>query len=458
VSAFKKISENAGKIRERLGQIHESTMKWLRANITWPIVSFWFISLIPFFLEKGHALLGKFWSECNPHQAEYGSVYMGVRGFLRGLDPFLHEPDNVRLVTFSVSNEGRFLMANVCETRAFAARLLRKIASVQPSAIVVDWYNLPESCEPDDPRTKDWVDAVTSVVSGRVPNPEGGSFRKVPVITARSTLHPDDLRRDEYLARPDLLDQTGAEFGAIRLDDCEEDRIPFKWYVHPRPDAPAKSLETLSLMAVRRSNHPSIISELRPFIEHENRPYVSLFNEQDFMPLPAIDLICDKRPVHPSGYKVCAADEGDREKLESLGSKIVVLADVSTREDFHRTAVGELPGAVLHANYIEAMVTKRYMRPVNPWLQLVLSIIWFGTVEWVFVRYTHRPWAALFWSLIVVAVFILLFFLVFVRVFGLSFVLLPPSLLLLFIRTCYALGERRGAVIHVQGNTSIATT
>ena len=424
---------------------------WIRQHVTWPIAGFWLIALTPFFIENGQQLFSKLWlGKCDPHHTEAGQVYLSARTAARWVNPFLNDPDNVRLATFSVRDEGSFVMGNLCETREFTARLLRRIVAAQPAVIVIDWYNLPDRCEENDQRTKHLIDAVQDVVTGRVPiaAPAQGFFGKVPLIAARSTYRTSDLPEGEYIGRKDVLDKTSAQFATIRLDDCEEDRIPFKWKVRPAPDQPAHDLETLGLAAVRAANQSGAVRGLSSFIEHENRPYVSfLFPERAFPAVPAIDLLCDKRPEYPKDYRGCAEPPQDDPKLAALYKKIVILADVSTREDMHGTTIGELPGAILHANYIEAMINKAYLRPLNPWIQLIVSLIWFGAIEWIFVHYTatHRPLYALAVSLLVSGGFILIFFFIFVQFGGLNFVLLPPSLVLIFIRTCYALGEQRAA-------------
>jgi hypothetical protein len=428
-----------------------ATKAWVKQHLTGPILGFWVIALIPFIIENSNHLLSQLTGgECDPHRHEAGSFYPWARRFAGARNPFLKKPDNVRLVAYSVRNEGPFVMGNFCETREFTSHVLRKLVSWEPAVIVIDWYNLSERCKKDDKGTQDLIKAVDDVTKGRVtkPDPKDGSFNPVPVIAARSTYREDRLPQGEYIGRKDVLDGH-AQFASIRLDDCEEDRIPFRWKVRAEPDQAAELLDTISLAAVRAANQPGAIEDLAPFIQHENRPYVSLFPENEFPGVAAIDVLCEERPKDSADYTNCKERRpGDptltdlsKKKKIVLRNKIVILADVSTREDLHGTFIGELPGAVLHANYIEAMINKNYLRPVHPLIQLIVSLIWFLAIEWVFVQFAHRPLYALSAALAVIAVFIVIFFFLFVQISGLNFVLLPPSLLLVFIRTCYALGE-----------------
>ncbi|MGH9957400.1 MAG: hypothetical protein ACREBC_09755, partial [Pyrinomonadaceae bacterium] len=78
--------------------------------------------------------------------------------------------------------------------------------------------------------------------------------------------------------------------------------------------------------------------------------------------------------------------------------------------DRHETVVGNLPGMVLHANYIEALLDERYFKPI-PWLDYIFGFLLFYVIELIW--YHHAPWRALLWGLAVITgAFVLLSLLV----------------------------------------------
>ena len=387
-------------------------------------------------------------------------MYQRARAWTQKLDPFAPSPDNVVLVTYSTRYEGRYLMGNYCALRAFTARVLERLASVSPSAIVIDWSNDPASCPSDDAGTKDLINAAQRVTAGEVQDAKGHSFPAVPVITARATwdrawferyaaenalrVDPGAMGEDDFVGQPDVLDGSHADFGLIRLD-CESDRIPLHWNFYASPQdvgKPPRPAETMSVLAVRLSNHGSAIGRprLQRLMRDEVNPYASLFAEKEFSEVHALDLVCNERPDDVSKYGGCKG--GKPEELKKLRTKIALLGDVSGREDFHRTPIGDVPGALLQANYIEYLINGQYMKPVSWSIQLLISIAWFAAIEYIFSKYTHQPLYALSLSLAAIVLGIFVFFFIAVRLLGYHLVLLPPSLLLICIRACYALGER----------------
>jgi hypothetical protein len=431
----------------------------ISSRINWAIAGFWTIALIPFFLENASPIMSSFSSECHPDREEPGSMYQRVRSWTQKLDPFAPSPDNVVLVTYSARYEGRYLMGNYCVLRAFTARVLERLASVSPSAIAIDWSNDPTSCPSDDQGTGELKDAVRRVITGEVQDGKGHSFPAVPIIAARATFDKAEFERyaedashvnlqamgeDDFIGQPDVLDGSGADFGLIRLD-CESDRIPLRWnfYASPRDvGKPPKPADTMGLLAVRRSNHEAATRRprLRKLMREDVNPYVSLFAEGEFQEVHAMDIVCNERPNEAAKFSGCK--EGKQQELNKVRTKIALLADVSGREDFHRTPIGDVPGALLHANYIEYLINGQYTKPVSWALQLLISIGWFAAIEFIFSKYTRRPLNALLLSLAAIILGIFVFFFIAVRLLGYHLVLLPPSLLLICIRVCYALGER----------------
>jgi hypothetical protein len=423
-----------------------------RYRFDFAIIAFWVFALVPFFLENSAEL---FTDPQNGRSADY-DVFKSV---YKRSETLLHRamrqvPSNVSLVTLSITAEGRYLTRNFCAARAFTARLIDQVAAAGPSAIVIDWANDVTTCEENDAGTAQLRAAVTRAARRQPP---------VPVITARSAWddrefrseHPDDFRKlpsgvlhdDLFIARPDVLDGTPAVFGSKRLDS-DLRKVPLSWQIYDSFDAARdrkapRPVDTLAVRAVELSNRREILQS-RQFLSFKNsnmNPFVELFPMSEFPSTNAIDLICEERPTPRSDYVHCKPGSRTAAQAALLRSKIVLLADISSTSDIFQTPIGALPGAFLHASYIEGLLGGRFFKPVPFWLQIAVSLIWFLAIEVCFLC-VDNPLLALFSALAVVSVFLLFFYYVITALTGYYFVLLPPSLLLILVRTCYALGER----------------
>lgn len=450
----------AGRVVAALDSWVQKARSFQRPTITWPIAAFWIFSLIPFFVENWHEAAGYFSNACRADSEQSVSVYDAARRALLNLDPFSVEPSDIVLVTYS-SYEGRYILANVCVQRAFTAGVLKAIAASSPSVIAIDWTNNPASCPDGDASTVLLRNAVTKVINGQIENPRGGQYAPVPVVSARRTWNRQDLMAEpnaeyraalavlkpgEQIARPDVLDGTGANFGLIRLE-CEYDRLPLSWNLYPGLESVGRNsvkADSFSVETVRNSNHARSLesARFRHFSESRVAPYVSLRPETDFEEVHALDLVCNQAPGPGKTFRDCAGD-GKAAERAKLRGKIALLADTWSADDFKTTPIGEMPGAVLHANYAEALLTGQYRRPVNVFLQLALSLFWFTGIEYGFRLFAKKPILALIASIAAMCAVAVVANFILIRLFGIQVSLLPPSLVLILCRTCYALGERQ---------------
>jgi hypothetical protein len=166
----------------------------------------------------------------------------------------------------------------------------------------------------------------------------------------------------------------------------------------------------------------------------ENRHPFSQFLA-GFESLHAIDLLCEQRPSAYTPTAACATGPLREERLRHLRGKIVLIADTTGEDDFHQTPLGLVSGALVHANYIESIITGRFWKPANLGFQLLVSLCWFAIVEILFEKHGSRPVAALAYALGITLLFGFVLYYLLVMLLGYYLVLLPPSLILIAIRT-----------------------
>jgi CHASE2 domain-containing sensor protein len=91
-----------------------------------------------------------------------------------------------------------------------------------------------------------------------------------------------------------------------------------------------------------------------------------------------------------------------------------MVGEFGNKHDLHETVLGEVPGVVLQANYVESQLDDRYLKPVGKWRALTVNLLWVALIEVCFVRWTS-PQRALFFSVLSV---VFLWLMCYIIVFG----------------------------------------
>jgi CHASE2 domain-containing sensor protein len=77
--------------------------------------------------------------------------------------------------------------------------------------------------------------------------------------------------------------------------------------------------------------------------------------------------------------------------------------------DIHSSVLGPVPGFLLQANYVEALLDDRYLEPVSRWVDYAYGFLLFAGVQLAMLVYQRSVLKALFWAsaCFAVAVFVL---------------------------------------------------
>jgi len=144
-------------------------------------------------------------------------------------------------------------------------------------------------------------------------------------------------------------------------------------------------------------------------------------------------LMCNVEHAAAQAWKSCADTEGDAAERDKLRGKIAVVG--WQQDDVWDTVAGEMPGYIVNANYIEALLDHHYLKPVPLSWQFALSIVWFLLIElpfwpvWQLAKNTALLISLLIWLAVAFSVY---YFAVVLA--GYFTVLFVPSLVALLIR------------------------
>jgi len=343
------------------------------------------------------------------------------------------------LVSFTRASEGAF--SGPCEIRAFLARLIPRIVEMHPAMIVSDIGFARSNCGQDAQETKDLTRELAA------------ASQSVPIVIGRGSEALDtmpeeraeELRRkgygeDDLIAIPTIpIPGRGTLVeGLIRINK-DVKKVPLRWYVHESEDGPLVFHDSLSLAAAKlyRSTFPDRGKRLQELGASGYHPFASFLREGDFSVTPAIRLFCNADHGAAHDWRACGAGEGDAQERRKLYGRILVLGAGDDPNDLWETGVGRLPGFMLQANYLEALLDARAYRPLSLPYQLLVAALWFGLVELPFWWHGMSTVWALALSFLVSSMVMFLLYYVFLVNFAWYVGLAPPSVLAILGRIVY---------------------
>jgi hypothetical protein len=261
-------------------------------------------------------------------------------------------------------------IGDTCGRRARLAAALGAAAALRPKAIVIDEY-LSEACS-GNPESTRQLAAVLAEAAGSMPIVVG---RKIGRGMTKPT-DPGEVpvpildRMAESLLVPDVR-------SAIANVDVDNRKVPLGWYVLDPNTGDEDWMGSLALVGAQASRNDLLeadqtLAGLKLGDEIRN-PYVSFLTRDRYdsgARVLASALLCEDRPE--------AECQGLREQAaRRLGGKVVVVGVEDEDTDTHHSAVGTIPGFVLQANYVEALLDRRYFVPARWWVEYAVGFLVF---------------------------------------------------------------------------------
>ena len=361
---------------------------------------------------------------------------------------------NVALITLTEGNEPLSVMTNTCAARAFYTVLVPKLAKLGAKVIAIDQRYSKDSCI-DETINGAFRNALENDQLLGPPKKEG------PPIVAGEATHrrPDSLDDADCLvetapfdfnAKPGgglLHTPDNVHYGLTRLNDNSL-KIPLQWSVFPddrsaidNPTAP-KLVEGFALVAAELADNTLIrTSAINRFNEDYEHPYASF--ARTVPTWTAMDVLCygPDKVAQDAKWGVC---DNIAHVPFSLDGKVAVVG-LHTDAELRSFPGQDQYGVDLHAKYIEALLTKGYVRGaphrLDVWavvLYVVLSVV----LEALGVRKILQPGvtllfqAILFLGFLLFSCLMLALFNIFMAAFLLACIPITLSLVGSFVHWC----------------------
>jgi CHASE2 domain-containing sensor protein len=260
---------------------------------------------------------------------------------------------------------------NICEQRNFMADLVAAIAERGAALIVLDKYFLAHGC--NKPASTERLRESVAAVSKRVPVVVGAFIEHTE---PQFDSYGNDVWETEKTVE---FEGGGIGEGLINVER-DKRRLPLGWPVFTTHPA-GEWRHGLALEAAQR--YDALLFEKYPVLStiaysHSN-PYVSLIPRSQFAEFRAGEVLCAWSGLveKPAQCKDLVAP---KVQPEYLRGRVVVVGETH-KMDEHATAIGRMPGFILQANYIEAILDDRYYKPVPWWIDYAIGFLFFLAIE-----------------------------------------------------------------------------
>jgi CHASE2 domain-containing sensor protein len=297
-----------------------------------------------------------------------------------------------------------------CARRNSLAILIDRIASADPAVIVVDKAFREDECPQNDLGTKHLQEVV------------GALSTKIPLIVGRRIIR-SERRLYHSLAFPDNGAGSFLGEGIIEIDP-DTRKLPLKWAVHPNEWYESKGptwewVKTLSLKAaeafdVHLHNKYPRLKELLPdppsLVQEPTHPYISFVKREQLTIYKAGEILCGHNYSISPTVATTVQCEKNPEVLRDLRGKIVLVGETN-EADMHLSILGEIPGFILQANYIEALLDQRYFNPA-PWLDYMLGFLIFASILLGPYIFDHNFLKTFIWWLVTLCIAYLLIYVI----------------------------------------------
>jgi hypothetical protein len=170
--------------------------------------------------------------------------------------------------------------------------------------------------------------------------------------------------------------------GVINID-VDSRRLALGWTIRRNSKSEPEWRNAIALEAARAYDSKLLTKypSLQQLITSGDYPYLSVIPRGDFTSYLAGDILCASDEQQPGMSEPCGRRKSRNEDLQYLRGRIAIIGEISRDMDVHFTVIGQVPGVVLQANYVEALLDERYFRPVSPWVDYLIGFLFFVAVE-----------------------------------------------------------------------------
>jgi hypothetical protein len=286
-----------------------------------------------------------------------------------------------------------------CKRRLYIARLLNVLAAFVPKVVVLDMWFEPDSCSDLDSQTL-WNELDS--ISKKIPVVSGiGSYNLSEILSNWPAELAGVTRRQSKIQPTELVSirainpvhsSSGKIIEGVVELDSDSRKIPLSWPVYESfatvgTSAQPRRIDSLSIAAVRAVDPQSpILARVGALDVHGSQltspdpfPYTSFLREEDLPIFRADEVICSSSLAANTVREECHSTNAGGPDFKMLfNGKVVLIGFAGFGPDVHKSLIGNVPGVVLQANYVESLLENRVYNPIPTPYQILIWIVWLG--------------------------------------------------------------------------------
>ena len=232
---------------------------------------------------------------------------------------------------------------------------------------------------PDDPGTAALQQGIRALC-------DDGS----PVVVGRLAVQPDAHQYptvEPGLDLPTTTDPCTVASGILNTNP-DTRRIPLTWYCQRLGGKPNDPQPYAGLaLAAARTMDPNLEhanQRLAEFVRSATHPFTSFMTAEQWADyrLTAGEALCSHAVREYGTWQICASTPLTQKTRTQVHSRAVIIGEMSPYEDRHDAVVGNVPGYVLQANFLEAILDDRLFSPMSASVNYTAGFIFFALFEY----------------------------------------------------------------------------
>lgn len=291
-----------------------------------------------------------------------------------------------------IGSDIRQKLGDACELRKFEAHLFRSLAAAGPKVLALDMYFDPSQCAGNNEAAKDSKEVFNSAlrdVSNKIPivfAPD--AYVESALVSSRPEVLPHlrdcGFDSSKVVLKPYVpieRDNPGRITLGLGNLDSDNRRLALNWLAYDGPGAcrpvPTATFAVVAAQAYDKTSLAKAKIRDEDVSRPGPNPFVGFLPEDKLSINSAEDFMCHAGgETEGTSLSQSAPQCSDLPKLQQMSGRVVVIGQAGPNFDVHESVIGTVPGVILQANYIAAILDRQVLRPLPVFFQVLIGGLW----------------------------------------------------------------------------------
>jgi hypothetical protein len=187
---------------------------------------------------------------------------------------------------------------------------------------------------------------------------------------------------------------TGPAIGLINIDP-DTRKLPLQLPIYPSEQGAREAIklqwyDTIALAASRAYDRDLLVNHprLSGLLDKHEHPYISFLKKDEFHQQVLVSEVLAGAESKRGEKTFCPDEKLPTNLQELMSGKVIVIGEVHPR-DVQPSVVGKMPGYLMQANFIEALLDERYYRAM-PVLDYLYGFLILAALEFILIVFQNQ--------------------------------------------------------------------